>query len=160
MKQVNLKQFSEIKLLRLLSGIVEELKNRKIVRTHNNPIADYAEWLAAKKLKLSLETSSHKGFDAKDRKGRTYQIKCRRLTNKNKSKQLGVIRNLNKREFDFLIGIIFNEQFDVIEAYMLPRKIISQFAVWSKHQNGHILQLKGPMLKSKYVKNITARLNP
>lgn len=37
--------FSTPELLRCFADILDELKQRGIVRTRNNPVADYAEWL-------------------------------------------------------------------------------------------------------------------
>ena len=45
-------------LLRCFANILDELKERKVVRTRNNPVADYAEWLVTRQFGLSLERSS------------------------------------------------------------------------------------------------------
>lgn len=154
---LNIKRLSELELLRRYYQIIDELKTRKVVRTYNNPVADYAEWLVAKKLNLKLSISSHKGYDAIGKSGKRYQIKARRLRPLKPSRQMGVIRNLKNKEFDILIGILFNEKLDVEFAYAIPIKIILKFAQWSKHQNGYILQLRGSILTAKSVKNITPR---
>ncbi len=135
--------------------IMDELKERNVVRTFNNPVADYAEWLVSSKLKLNLETNSKAGYDAKDSTGTRFQVKCRRLSISNSSRQLGVIRKLGEKEFDYLIGVIFNRDFSVKEAYQIPHKVIEKYAKYSNHQHGHILQLKGGLLKDPTVKDIT-----
>ena len=45
-------------LLRLHAQIIEELRDRGIARSNNNPLADYTEWLVAWKLGLALEQNS------------------------------------------------------------------------------------------------------
>ena len=65
-------------LLRLHSDIISELKRRDIVRTQNNPIGDYTEWLVCKCFNLQIEGNSKAGFDATDSHGLRYQIKGRR----------------------------------------------------------------------------------
>jgi hypothetical protein len=145
-------------LLHQYSEIMEELQQRKVIRTNNNPLSDYGEWLICKKLKLTIERSSKKGYDAYDKKNK-YQIKCRRLTPEHKSKQLGVIRNLKDKDFDFLIGLIFDSDFNILEAYQVPHSIIKKYAVYSKHQNGHILQLHGDILEDTKVQNILKKIN-
>ena len=155
---LKIKNLSVRELLKEYARIMTELKVRTVIRTHNNPVADYAEWLVKEKLRLKLEASSHKGHDAVGKDGTRYQIKSRRLHRLNSSRQLGVIRNLNKNDFDILISVLFDEEFKVSEAYHIPQKVIGKFAKWNKHQNGHILQLRGELLKTKGVKNITSKL--
>ena len=36
---------AEIELLQTHAGVMAELKNRSVVRTPNNPVGDYTEWL-------------------------------------------------------------------------------------------------------------------
>ena len=151
---MNVKKLSVHELLCLYSSIVEELRERNVIRTSNNPVADYAEYLVAQKMGLSLATSSTAGYDALNKKGIKYQIKSRRNTIHNNSKQLGVIRNLDEKKFDFLIGIIFNSNFNVIMAYQIPVDIISRYSRFSNHQNGYIFRLTGDVLNNKKVKNI------
>ena len=50
---------NEMELLILNSEIIKELKNRNVIRTKNSPIADYCEWLVAKKFNWKLENSSN-----------------------------------------------------------------------------------------------------
>jgi len=78
MKKFNLKLLSVPELLRCHSAILDELKRQGVVRTHNNPTGDYAERLCKTKLQLSLEGSSNRGYDAKDKYYRRYEIKARR----------------------------------------------------------------------------------
>jgi len=85
------KKIDTVSLLRHYADLMEELKDRNVIRTFNNPVADYAEWLVAQKLGLKLETNSKTGYDAKDSNNVRFQIKCRRLLPSNKSRQLGVV---------------------------------------------------------------------
>ncbi|MBA7613577.1 hypothetical protein ES703_20828 [subsurface metagenome] len=142
-------------LLRCFANILDELKERKVVRTRNNPVADYAEWLVAQQLGLSLERNSKRGYDAIDQSGTCYQIKSRRLDPTNKSKQLSVIRRLDAGEFDYLVAVLFNRDFTVKEAYKVPHGVIKEHARFSELQNGHILQLQGEVLTAPGVENIT-----
>ena len=152
---MKLNKFPIKNLLSIYGNVVVELRNRGVLRTFNNPVADYAEYIIAKKLKLKLTKNSNKEYDAIDLKsGIKYQIKSRRITRYGNSRQLGVIRNLNKAEFNFLIAVIFNESFDIVESYKIPRNIIKKYARFSQHQNGHILILRGDILKDKNIKLI------
>ncbi len=53
-----------------------------------------------------------------------YQIKGRRITRDNPSRQLSALRDLAKDNFDFLAGVLFAEDFGVIRAAIIPRAII------------------------------------
>ncbi len=152
---MNISNLTDIELLQLNSELLDELKSRKIIRTRNNPVADYAEWLVSKKMGLALQTNSKAGFDAIDNSGIRYQIKSRRLDPTNNSTQLGVIRNYEKKEFDYLIGVLFNKDFTVKGAYKIPHNVIGIYSKYSTHQNGHILHLKNGVLNDKDITDIT-----
>jgi len=153
---LDVKNLEEKELLELYGKLMEELRRRKLVRSSNNPVSDYAEKIVCEKLGLSLQKKSSKGYDAIDENtGTKYQIKARRLTNHNKSRQLGVIRNLDQNLFDFLIAVIFNESFEPIEIWRIPQATIPKYARYSQHQNGHILVLTGKVLEDKTVTSIS-----
>ena len=109
-----LEQHSSIELLQLHSSIIEELKQRGVVRTKNNPVGDYTEWLVAKGLGLELANNSSAGYDGMDNDGLKIQIKGRRITPDNKSRQLGAIRNLELQDFDRLAAVIFDENYEIL----------------------------------------------
>lgn len=147
----NFDVMSDKDLLRTYANIMKELKARGIIRTFNVPSADFAEKLVAQKLGLSLEKSSKKGFDGKDKNGTRFQIKSRRITSRNRSRQLGVIRNYDQHNFDFLITVIFDEYFNVKEMWKIPWDIVGKYSKYSEHQNGHILHCKGDLLNDPNV---------
>ena len=151
----DLKSYTIFELLGYFSSVLDELKQRGVVRTRNNPVADYAEWLTAKSLSLSLEPNSRACYDAIDSKKERFQIKCRRLDPKNVSRQLSVIRNLEINGFDYLIGILFENDFKVKEAYKIPYHIIKKYSRFSKHQNGYLLNMRGKLLMDPEVEDVT-----
>ena len=147
---------STTELLKSHSAILDELRRRKAIRTKNNPTGDYAEKLVKEKLGLmELEKNSTKGYDTKDGAGIKYQIKARRQTPENKSTQLGVIRGLDSHEFDYLIGIIFDVEWQVIRAAKIPFMAIQNCAKPRGHVNGHILHLRHSIFKIPSVEDIT-----
>ncbi len=140
---MSVKNLENKDLLRLYNDLMEELRERELIRSSNNPVCDYAEKIVADKLNLKLERGSNKGYDAIDEKtGLRYQIKSRRLTKHNTSRQLGVIRNWKQQLFDYLIVVIFNEYFEPEEIWQIPHKVINKYSKFSVHQNGFILILK------------------
>lgn len=139
----------------LYADIIEELKTRNIVRTKNNIVSDYAEYLVSKNLDLELMPNSNKHFDAIDKKtGEKFQIKSRRTTDYNRSKLLGVIRDLDKADFDYLVVVYFNTNFKVIDAYIVPKKTVKKYAKYNKHQNGYRISLKGKILEDNSIHKI------
>ena len=108
-----LNEFAPKELLCLFGSILDELQSRGIVRTSNNPLSDYTEWLVSTRLHLKLAGNSEKGFDATSGNGMRYEIKARRVTSQNPSRQLSAIRNLEGMHFDFLIAVVYDKNFEV-----------------------------------------------
>ena len=157
--QNEFEKLSEIELLQLHASIIDELKRRDVVRTKNNPVGDYTEWLVAKALNLQLARNSSAGYDGKDVNGIKYQIKGRRITPGNKSRQLSTIRNLQGKDFDELVGVIFDEKFQILVAVQIPHEVVGEYAEYRKHVNGHILHLRGKILEDERVKDIRNLFN-
>lgn len=151
---MNLQEMSVENLLRLQSSVVDELKRRQVVRTKNNPLGDYTEWLVAKGLNLKLATNSSAGYDGIDENGLKIQIKGRRITPDNKSRQLSAIRNYEVVDFDYLAAVIFDENYNIIDAVLIPHEVIGDYATYRSHVNAHILILKGPILTDPRVRCI------
>ena len=103
---MNLKSLGIKELLQLQSAVTDELKARKVVRTKNNPLGDYTEWLVANALELELQANSKTGYDGISKSGLKVQIKGRRITPENKSRQLSAIRKYDERDFDELAAVI------------------------------------------------------
>lgn len=156
---MNLKELKVKELLQLQASITNELIDRGIVRTQNNPLGDYTEWLVANALGLKLEANSKAGYDGINDDGIRVQIKGRRLTPKNQSRQLSAIRKYDEKDFDELAAVIYNENFEIIEALLIPHDVIGDYASYRKHVNAHILILKGPILTDLRVKSIKNKLS-
>ena len=155
---MNLKRFEVQELLQLQASITTELMERGVVRTRNNPLGDYAEWIVARALNLTLARNSEIGYDAISKRGIRFQIKSRRITAKNKSRQLSAIRKLNEKDFDKLAAVIFDEDFNVIDAVLMPHEVVEEYSVYKEHVNAHILHLKGPILYDSRVKSIKKKI--
>ncbi len=125
-------------LLALYAKIIDELIDRKVVRSSNNPVADYSEYLTARAFGLTLVANANIGFDAISADDVRYQVKARRLTSRNGSRQLGFIRGLDKEEdpFDLLLGILFNSDFTVLRAALIPIEVIRANAARVDYVNG------------------------
>lgn len=151
---LSLPGMSPKELLKLQAAIIRELRERGIVRTQNNPLGDYTEWLVAKVLGLELQSNSQAGYDALTSDGIRIQIKGRRVTATNNSRQLSAIRNYEAKDFDELVAVIFDDDYDVIEALRIPHEVIGDYASYRPHVNAHILLLKGKILSDSRVTRI------
>ena len=147
------------KYLKDYANILNSLRSLKILRTYNSPVGDYSEWLVSQKMGLVLQRNSEKGYDAIDSKaGLKYQIKSRWMHPENNSRQLNVIRNYNENQFDYLIAVFFDEDFEVAEAYLIPHDIIIKYFPINKHQNGIVVTVNNQLICDSQVKDITALL--
>jgi hypothetical protein len=144
-------------LFQTYAQILEELRNRNIIRTSNNPVGDYAEWLVINKFGLTMAPNSTSGYDATDSSGLKFQIKGRRLTSHDHSRQLGAIRNLENQNFDYLIAVFFNEEFEIQQVLKLPHEVIHKYAGYSEHVHAHILVIGGNVLDDVLVQDITSQ---
>ena len=108
----------------------------------------------AKALGLELQANSKAGYDGIYKNGVRVQIKGRRVTPDNKSRQLSAIRKYGEKDFDELAAVIYDENFDVIEALLIPHEVVGEYASYREHVNAHILILKGPVLSDPRVKCI------
>jgi hypothetical protein len=151
-----LKSASHHELLALYDALLCELRDRHITRSSNNPAADYSEWLAARALGLTLQEKSTTGFDGVCAQGIRYEVKGRRRTPQNQSVQLSQIRGLDKKHFDYLIGIIYGPDFTIDYAAKIPHVVVSERAKYREHTNASILQLKPDIFADTRVVDITA----
>lgn len=143
-------------LLQLNGAIIRELSSRGIVRTGNNPLSDYTEWLVSTRLQLKLETNSTRGFDATDQiGGLKSEIKARRVTPSNQSRQLSAIRNLEAKHFDFLIAVVYDSAFKVIMGLKIPHSIVTAKSTYVKATNSYKLEAKESLKNEHGVEDLT-----
>jgi hypothetical protein len=154
MKKFDPKSLSVFDLLQHFSTVLDELKRRGVIRTRNNPVGDYAEWLCKTKLQLTLVGSSNKGYDAKDKYYR-YEIKARREKNGSGFSILSVIRDLKTKNFHYLIAVQFHKDFSVYRAYKISYKAVVKHATWIESVHGWRVVLNNKLLKDRGVTEIT-----
>lgn len=147
MNTLHLSKLEPIDLLRQYTAVIDELKSRGIVRTNNAPLGDFTEWLIAKSMDLQLAPNSKAGYDAISDAGVKFQIKARRVTPDNNSRQLGAIRKYKEADFDYLVAVIFDENFSLIEAYLIPHEIVGKYGRFQEHTNALNLLMTGAILE-------------
>ena len=62
--------------------------------------------------------------------GRRYQIKARRITAHNKSRQLGALRKLPGQGFDELAAVLFTADYSVFRAALIPHHVVEARATF------------------------------
>lgn len=157
---IDLSKLSPVKLLSLHVNISEELRTRGIIRTSNNPTGDLAETLFCKALGWQqAEKKSCPNIDAVDVGGMRYQIKARRLTEKNTSRQMSALRDFKGHHFDFLAGLLFNQDYTVFKAAIIPYDIVGDQATYYRHTNSHKFLLNDNIWNVSGVRDVTDELN-
>lgn len=155
---IDLKQTSTRELFKIYVATLSELRARGVTRSTNNPIADYAELLFEVALGFTRTTKSTKGHDATDKAGLKYEIKGRRLTAHNTSRQLSALRGLEKAHFDFLGGVLFRADFSVLRACLVPHDQVLANASYRSHTNSWIFFLRDSVWGLPGVVNVTEKL--
>lgn len=153
---IDLHKRSTSQLLKVYAGILRELRERGVVRSTNNPVADLAEKLAEHAFGLHLACGSTKSYDGMCGEGKRWQVKGRRLTPENSNTGLSVIRNLSEQGFDYVLAIYFDEDFSVRAAYRVDHAAVVIHAGYSKQQGGHVLRLKQSLLADPRCVDVTA----
>lgn len=105
MKELN--RMNETELLQTNGSVIDELIRRGVIKTRNNPVGDYTEWLVSKRLALKMKGNSQKSFDAVDTGEMRYQIKGR--CSVGGSVQFSPIGNLDEHGFNFTIAVYSKE---------------------------------------------------
>jgi len=145
-------------LLMMHGQIIDELREREVVRTGNAPLGDYAELLFATAFGWSLEGNSSSGHDATDSAGVRYQVKGRRITARNPSRQLSAIRRLPDYTFDFLAGALFDEAYLVTRAVLIPHAVVAARAKRVEHTNSWRFMLDDGVWQADGARDVTADL--
>lgn len=145
-------------LLALHAQVSDELRARGITRSSNNPTGDLAEYLCCKAFGWAQAGNSNRSIDALDAEGIRYQIKGRRITRYNNSRQLSALRDLDGAHFDFLVGVLFNEDYTILRAALIPYAVALQRASFVKYTNSHKFMLRDDVWDAAGVQDATAQL--
>jgi hypothetical protein len=142
-------------LLGNFGRILEELRRRGICRSENIPTGDLAEYLSCKALGLTLADNSTKGYDAIDPEGKKYQIKGRRITSRNKSRQLSAIREIEDGHFDYILAVFFDAEFGIHFAYRFTASACKTHAKFISRTNSYKLFANESIIQDCETKDYT-----
>jgi hypothetical protein len=155
---LRVKSLSVAELLVLHAEIGEELRERGIVRSANNPTGDLAEYLFCNAFGWLQAPHSERGYDAIGSDGTRFQIKGRRIHRRNKSRQLSAIRDLNGGHFDVLAGVLFDDDFKVIKAALIPIVFVIERSTFIAHTNSNKFMLRDDVWNAPGVRDVTAEI--
>jgi hypothetical protein len=151
-------------LLGLWANVMSELNKRGVIRSDNNPIGDYCEFLVAAHYEVEPEGNSNAGHDVVTPTGLKIQVKGRRVASTGKiPPHFSGIRNLgdDPAPFDVLIGLLLNRDFSVREAWEIPVERVRHYAVYREHTNSWSLRtIRGAMRDDPEIKQIQLRNAP
>jgi hypothetical protein len=156
--QLKVSDLTVPELLALHAHIADELIARRITRSYNNPTGDLAEYLFCNAFGWNQVGKSNAHIDAVAADGTRYQIKGRRVTLQNKSRQLGVIRDLNGEHFDFLAGVLFKEDYTISRAAIIPCSVVLERAAFVERTNSHRFLLRDDVWNAPGVCDVTEEL--
>lgn len=151
-----LDQLSNEELMQTYSQILDELNQRKVVRTYNSPVGDYAEWLVCNQLNYEMQRNSTKGYDALDKAtNQRIQIKSRWVRGKLNQIQLSPIRERDLSDFDQLIIVLFAPDFSILKVLKMENYLVTDYGKWRYHLNGYLVRISRSMLSDERVADIT-----
>jgi hypothetical protein len=94
---------------------------------------------------------SEKSIDAVGKDGTRYQIKGRRLTSHNKSRQLGAIREITEDPFDVLLAVFFDEELTLSEIWSIPKEVVAEAAFVERTNSTRFVLTKARMKDRRVV---------
>ena len=118
------------------SAVMNELRVRDIIRTNNNPVGDIAEAIVATHYGGERGAFSQSGWDVTTPDGERIQVKAMRLTPTSNRRNLSPIRD---RNYDFVVVVIFDENFQVTEGLRFSRKVVEELFEHHAYVNGRII---------------------
>jgi hypothetical protein len=154
----NLSAASVRALLAGYASILDELRRREVIRSSNNPASDYAERLCCEAFGWTRAAKSNRGYDATDANGVRYEVKARRLSPRNASRQLGAIRSLDDGPFDYLVGVLFDEGFGVLQAAVIPIVTVRARSSYVAHTNSWRFLLRDDLWTEGGVRDVSNEL--
>lgn len=81
------------------------------------------------------------------------------MNSRRPSRQLGVIRNLESKKFDYLAGVLFNEDYSVHRAIVIPQmQLLKMKSRFSNYVNGQSFYLHDDTWKIAGVEDVTSKL--
>jgi hypothetical protein len=127
-------------LLDRYAAILQELRDRGVVRTRNAPLGDYAEYLAVQVYGGTLATNSVKSHDLLAADGRRVQVKARTVAPDIRASAVFSVF----RSFDFDIAVLTtfdSATYALRQAREVPAADLESAGRHSAHVNGRLIKI-------------------
>jgi hypothetical protein len=148
---VDLSKLDDERLILLFGEVMAAMRERGIVRSANNPIADIAERLVADHFHGELAAPNEKGYDVLAN-GRRLQVKALRKTRHSRS-NLSAIRS---HDFDAIVAVVFESDMRLRELVEVPLEVVLDRQTWSETWKAHRLSVTNSLLADPRVRRIPA----
>jgi hypothetical protein len=145
-------------LLKLYADVHEALRRRGLMRSSNAPTGDFAAFLFCKAFGWEQPVNPNVGYDAKDSTGTLYQIRGRRITRYSPSRELPALPDLKNRPFHALAAVLFNEDFTVGRAALIPIEVVEAKSSFSEHAKAWRFLLTDAVWEVPGVTDVTSAL--
>lgn len=151
-------ELSVMDLLACYARICDQLRQRGVLRSGNNPTGDLAEYLFCRAFGWQQAKNSVRGYDATDADGVRYQIKARRIMGRGSSRELSAIRDIKDGHFDVLAGLLFDSEFKVQRAALIPISCVIERSSFSAHTKSSKFMLRDEVWRLPEVRDVTMEL--
>jgi hypothetical protein len=121
------------------ASVMRELRARDIIRTNNNPVGDIAEAVVHAHYGGERAGFSNAGWDVKTPAGERLEVKALRVAEGGKAgRGLSPIR---QSDYDAVIVVVFNEDFEVTEGLRIPREVVEERFAVEAYRNARSIRL-------------------
>lgn len=140
----DLRSAASSELFVLQGQLLAELRHRGVLRTNNQPVGDYAEWLVAQALGVDrLPANSTKSYDlVSDQYGKV-QVKARLVSSKATSNQQQT-SPFRSEDFDHAAFVLLSDvDYSVVKAVLMPLAAVQERWTWREHVKGWTVHMNG-----------------
>ena len=159
MEPVDLTRRTTSVLLADYAAILDELRDRGVVRTANPPAGDYAELLVKTALCGELVDPSVKGHDGVLPDGTTIQVKTRVVTSPRRPGQLQTSPFRSWSIGKVALVLLNADDYSVVQGVLLPSATARALSTPRAHVNGDVLMMTAAVLDHPEAEDITQMLN-
>jgi len=153
---LDVRRLPTTELLVLYGRLLDELNDRKAVRSRNAPAGDLAETLAALAYDAELAPKSEKAWDVRDRGGRRIQVKARVLNAENRRGNYSVFRS--KDGFECCVFVLLEAaDYSVASAVEVPADVVLDKASAVPWVNGSRIRVRTDLAALPRAIDMTSR---
>ncbi len=156
---IDVEQMTVAELLGAYAAVLAELRRRRVVRSNNAPVGDYAEALVATALGGTLAGSvSEKSYDLIASTWGRVQVKARAVGEPPTRSDL---QTSPFRSWDFdhaALVMLRRSDYQVHSAFLIPIDVLRPLSAWRQYLNGSIVLMTSELLGQPGAVDVTAEL--